>query len=88
MRLSLKQKLSYARFGQIAFVFVVGLGMYLFTTIPHNWWIFLTVMMMSAAIEPGLIIKKSINRGKGTLLGILIFLPMIYLMHFNYRVIP
>lgn len=88
MRISLKQKLSYARFGQIAFVFVVGLGMYLFTTIPHNWWIFLTVMMMSAAIEPGLIVKKSINRGKGTLLGILIFLPMIYLMHFNYRVIP
>ena len=87
MRISLKQKLSYARFGQIAFVFVVGLGMYLFTTIPHNWWIFLTVMMMSAAIEPGLIVKKSINRGKGTLLGILIFLPMIYLMHFNYRVI-
>ncbi len=88
MRISLKQKLSYARFGQIAFVFVIGLGMYLFTTIPHNWWIFLTVMMMSAAIEPGLIVKKSINRGKGTLLGILIFLPVIYLMHLNYRVIP
>ena len=88
MRLSLKQKLSYARFGQISLVFVVGLGLYLFTTIPHNWWIFLTVMMMSAAMEPGLIVKKSINRGKGTLIGIILFLPLIYLMHLNYRVIP
>lgn len=88
MQTSLKKKLDYARFGQIAFVFMVGLAMYLFTTIPHNWWIFLTVMMMSAAIEPGLIIKKSINRGKGTLLGILLFLPLIYLLHLNYRLIP
>ena len=34
--------------------------MYLFTTIPHNWWILLTVIMMSAAIEPGLIIKNQL----------------------------
>lgn len=88
MQQNLKKRLDYARFGQIAFVFTVGLAMYLFTTIPHNWWIFLTVVMMSAAIEPGLIIKKSINRGKGTLLGILLFLPLIYLLHFNYRLIP
>jgi hypothetical protein len=45
-------------------------------------------MMMSAAIEPGLIIKKSINRGKGTLIGILLFLPLIYLLQLNYRFIP
>lgn len=88
MQENLKKKLDYARFGQISFVFTIGMAMYLFTTIPHNWWIFLTVMMMSAAIEPGLIIKKSINRGKGTLIGILLFLPLIYLLQLNYRFIP
>lgn len=88
MQKNLKSKLNYARFGQISFVFTIGMAMYLFTTIPHNWWILLTVIMMSAAIEPGLIIKKSINRGKGTLIGILLFLPLIYLLQLNYRFIP
>ncbi|TXI99775.1 MAG: FUSC family protein [Neisseriales bacterium] len=88
MQKNLKNKLNYARFGQISFVFTIGMAMYLFTTIPHNWWILLTVIMMSAAIEPGLIIKKSINRGKGTLIGILLFLPLIYLLQLNYRFIP
>lgn len=88
MYANLRSKLASARLTQITIVYGIGLALYLFTTIPHNWWIFLTVMMMMAAIEPGLVINKSINRGKGTLTGIILFIPLIYFLQFNYRMIP
>ncbi len=85
---TVRQNLTVARAGQIALVYSVGLAAYLFTTIPHSWWIFVTVLMMTAAIEPGLVIQRSVHRGKGTLAGIIIFIPLIYLLQFNYRLIP
>ena len=88
MYTNLRNHLAIARLGQITLVYAVGLALYLFTTIPHNWWIFLTVLMMTAAVEPGLVIQKSINRGKGTILGIIFFMPLIYLLQLNYRMIP
>lgn len=84
----IKNKLTVARVGQITIVYTIGLMMYLFTTIPHSWWIFVTVLMMSAAMEPGLVIQKSVNRGKGTLMGIILFIPLIYLLQLDYRFIP
>lgn len=84
----LRQKIAATRLAQITIVYALGLIVYLFTTLPHNWWVFLTVMMMTAAIEPGLVVQKSINRGKGTLIGIILFIPLITLLQFNYRFIP
>lgn len=88
MYATLRSRLAMARLSQITLVYGIGLALYLFTTIPHNWWVFLTVLMMTAAIEPGLVIQKSINRGKGTILGIILFMPLIYLLQLNYRMIP
>lgn len=88
MYTNLRNRLAVARVSQITLVYAIGLGLYLFTTIPHNWWVFLTVLMMTAAIEPGLVIQKSINRGKGTILGIILIIPLIYLLQLNYRLIP
>lgn len=85
MRNDLKASLSYARFAQMSFVLSFGLAMYLFTTIPHNWWIFLTVLMIMSAVQPGLILVKSINRGKGTIVGIILAFSLVYLLHLNYR---
>lgn len=85
MRHDLKSSLSYARFAQMSFILTFGLGMYLFTTIPHNWWIFLTVLMMMSAVQPGLILVKSINRGKGTIVGIILAFSLVYVLHLNYR---
>ncbi|KTC90525.1 FUSC family protein [Fluoribacter dumoffii] len=84
----LKKKLDYARFTQLAVMFMVAMWIYLFTTIPHKWWVLLTVIMISAGIEPGLIIRRSIHRIGGTFAALLILIPLIYLMQINYRFIP
>lgn len=83
----LKKKLDYARFTQLAIMFMVAMWIYLFTTIPHKWWVLLTVIMVSAGIEPGLIIRRSIHRIGGTFAALLILIPLIYLMQFNYRLV-
>ncbi len=83
----LKKKLDYARFIQLAIMFMVAMGIYLFTTIPHKWWVLLTVIMISAGIEPGLIIRRAIHRIGGTFAALLILIPLIYLMQLNYRLI-
>lgn len=88
MRINLKKRIEYARFVQLSFVFSVGLAMYLFTTIPHNLWIFIAVLLMMSMIEPGLILRQSINNGKGTIVGIVLFMPIIYFLQLNYRLIP
>lgn len=85
---SLRTNLSFIRFLQLLTVLGLGLAGFLFTTIAHSWWIFVTVLVISAAFEPGLLVQKSINRGKGTIAAFIFFIPLIYLLHFNYRLIP
>lgn len=87
MQFSLKHQLSYARYVQLSIVFMFGMYMYLFTTIPHNWWICLTVLMMMSVIQPGLILARSISRGKGTVVGIILSLLLVYVFHINYRLV-
>lgn len=84
----LKKKLDYARFTQLAMMFMVAMWIYLFTTIPHKWWVLLTVIMVSAGIEPGLIIRRAIYRIGGTFAALLVLIPLVYLMQLNYRLIP
>ncbi|CAM2926226.1 integral membrane protein, YccS/YhfK family [Legionella steigerwaltii] len=81
----LKKKLDYARFTQLTIMFMVAMWIYLFTTIPHKWWVLLTVIMVSAGIEPGLIIRRAIHRIGGTFAALLVLIPLIYLMQLNYR---
>ena len=84
----LKKKLDYARFTQLAIMFMVAMWIYLFTTIPHKWWVLLTVIVISAGIEPGFIIRRAIHRIGGTFAALLILIPLIYFMQLNYRLIP
>ncbi|QLZ69776.1 FUSC family protein [Legionella sp. PC1000] len=84
----LKKKLDYARFTQLAIMFMVAMLIYLFSTIPHKFWVLLTVLVISAGIEPGLIIRRAVHRIGGTFAALLILIPLIYLMQLNYRLIP
>ncbi|KTD40508.1 FUSC family protein [Legionella parisiensis] len=84
----LKKKLDYARFTHLAIMFMVAMLIYLFTTIPHKWWVLLTVIVISAGIEPGLIVRRAIHRIGGTFAALLILIPLIYLLQVNYRLIP
>lgn len=84
----LKRKLDFARFVHLAIVFLIAMFLYLFSTIPEKRWILLTVLVISAGIEPGLIIRRSVHRIGGTFAALLILIPIIYLMQLNYRFIP
>ncbi len=86
--LQLKRKLDYVRFVHLALVFMIALFFFLFTTLPEKKWILLTVLVVSAGIEPGLIIRRSKHRMIGTLAALLILIPLIYLVQLNYRFIP
>lgn len=84
----LRRKLDYARFVHLAIVFLIALFLFLFSNIPEKRWILLTVLVVSASIEPGLIIRRSAHRMGGTIAALLILTPFIYLMQLNYRLIP
>lgn len=85
---ALKKKLDYARFTHLAVMFMVAMLIYLFTTIPHKLWVLLTVIVISAGIEPGLILRRAVHRIGGTFAALLILIPLIYFMQLNYRLIP
>jgi Fusaric acid resistance protein-like len=82
---AMKKRLDYARFTHLAGMFMIAMLIYLFTTIPHKFWILLTVLVVSAGIEPGLIARRAIHRIGGTFLGLVILIPLLYLMQLNYR---
>ncbi len=84
----LKRKLDFARYVHLAVVFMIAMFLFLFSTIPEKKWVLLTVLVISAGIEPGLIIRRSKHRMSGTLAALLILVPLIYLMQLNYRFIP
>ncbi|WP_058535671.1 FUSC family protein [Legionella saoudiensis] len=84
----MRRRLDYARFTHLAGMFMIAMFIYLFSTIPHKFWVLLTVLVVSAGIEPGLITRRAIHRIGGTFIGLTILLPLLYLMQLNYRFIP
>ena len=84
----MRKKLDYARFTHLAGMFMIAMFIYLFSTIPHKFWVLLTVIVVSAAIEPGLIIRRAIHRLSGTFAALALLIPLLYLMQLNYRFIP
>ncbi|HAU0124513.1 TPA: FUSC family protein [Legionella pneumophila] len=84
---ALKKKLDYARFIHIVIMFMVAMLIFLFSTFPEKWWVLITVLSVSAGIEPGLIIRRAKHRIGGTLLALIILIPLLYLLQLNYRLI-
>lgn len=84
----MKKRLDYARFTHLASMFMIAMLIYLFSTIPHKFWVLLTVLVVSAGIEPGLIVRRAIHRIGGTFAALVLLIPLIYIMQFNYRLIP
>lgn len=84
----LKKKLENARFIHLLGIYILALLFFLFTTIPHKQWILLTVSIISAGMEPGLILKRSKHRVMGTLLALVLLIPALYIMQLNYRLVP
>lgn len=86
--IQLKKKLDYVRFVHLAVIFMIAIFLFLFTNIPEKKWMLLTVLVVSAGVEPGLIVRRSRHRMKGTLAALLILIPLIYFLQLNYRLIP
>ena len=83
----IRHRLDYARFTHLAGMFMIAMWVYLFSTIPHKFWILLTVLVVSAGIEPGLIVRRAIHRVSGTFAALALLIPLLYLMQLNYRLI-
>lgn len=66
---------------------MVAMLIFLFSTFPEKWWVLITVLSVSAGIEPGLIIRRAKHRIGGTLLALIILIPLLYLLQLNYRLI-
>lgn len=88
IREDLKATLDHARFVRLLTSYLIGLIIFLFTTIPHKWWVWVTIMVVSGAFESGLIIRKSFLRIRGSLSALLLIIPLLYIMQLNYRMIP
>ncbi|MFT6834640.1 MAG: hypothetical protein ACJA0H_000672 [Francisellaceae bacterium] len=88
MRQRLKLNLELARVIQLTCMFAVGFSIFIFSYLPHKWWVILTVLIISAAYEPGLLVKKSWQRGRGTLVGLVVAWIILSLLDLNFRFIP
>jgi uncharacterized membrane protein YccC len=84
----IREKLLFARFLHLAVMFMTGLILYRFTTISHGWWIYSTVVLILASSSPGLMAQASLNRGIGNIWAAILFIPFIYILQMNYRLIP
>ncbi|MDC0534440.1 FUSC family protein [Francisellaceae bacterium] len=88
MHPGLKMHLEYARVWQLTFTFAIAFAIYVFSKLPHTWWVLVTVLIISAAYEPGLVVKKSLQRGKGTIIGLILAGVALSLLEFNFRYAP
>jgi len=88
MHQRLKLNLELARIFQLTGMFVIGFSIFLFSHLPHKWWVILTVLIISAAYEPGLLVKKSWQRGRGTLVGLVLAWVILSFLDLNFRFIP
>ena len=77
-----------SRFIQLACLYTLAILLYRFTTIPHSRWIFSTVVVLLAANNPGIMYQNSYLRGIGTIYGVILFIPLVYLFQINYKLIP
>jgi hypothetical protein len=82
-----KKQLENLRFIHLAILYTLAILVFLFTTLPHKWWILLTVLVVSAAVEPGLLIRRSVQRMFGTMLALIFLIPFICILQLNYRLI-
>ncbi|KTD20070.1 Uncharacterised protein [Legionella lansingensis] len=85
---SLRTQLGYARFTHLVLIYTMGIITYVVSNMPHKWWVLLTVLVISSSIEPGLIVQRARHRIKGTLLALILMIPLLYLLQLNYRLIP
>lgn len=85
---ALKQRLERLRFLHLMLIAASALLVFLSTTLPHKWWILLTALIVSSGIQPGLIVRRAFYRVKGTMLALILLIPMLYLLQLNYRLIP
>lgn len=88
MQPSLKAQLDYARFVHLGLIFTLGLFIFLFTKIPHKWWVWLTFMALGIGIEPGAMLSRSMHRFRGTLSALIFLIPLLYVMQLNFRLVP
>ncbi len=88
MHPGLKRHLEYARVWQLTFTFAIAFAIFVFSHLPHKWWVLSTVLIVSAAYEPGLIIKKSWQRSKGTIIGLILAGIVLACLQFNFRYTP
>lgn len=85
---ALKKQLIHVRFHHLAVMYLIAVSLYLYSTFPHKWWLYVTITIISGAVEPGLIIKRAILRSQGSLVALIFMIPLLYLLQFNYRLIP
>ncbi len=88
LELALKNKLDYARFLHLLLIFFVAMLAFLFSNLPHSWWILAMALGISSNMEPGLIVGNSFHRMRGTIYALLILLPLLYILQINYRILP
>lgn len=84
---TLKQRLEFQRYLHLITIAAFALLFYVVSTFPEKWWILLTALVVSSGIQPGLIVRRSMFRIKGTLLALILLLPLLYLFQLNYRFI-
>lgn len=83
-----REQFTTERFKHVAIMFVIAVALFLFSTIPHKWWIFVTVAILCIAIEPGLIVQRTIQRSKGSLIILILMVPLLLMLQLNYRLVP
>lgn len=75
------------RYIQIVIMCIIAQTMYLYSNIPHNSWIVISVCGIYSGFNPGAVIKKAYHRLIGTFAGIAMVVIIWHLIHLDYRLL-
>ena len=75
------------RYIQIVFMCMLGQTIYLYTNIPHNSWIVISVCTVYSGFNAGTVIKRAYHRLIGTIAGVSLVVIIWHFIHLDYRLL-
>ena len=75
------------RYIQIVFMCMLGQTIYLYSNIPHNIWIVISVCTVYSGFNAGTVIKRAYYRLVGSIAGVSLVVIVWHLIHLDYRLL-
>ncbi len=85
---TVRYPLETMRIVHLTMSFAIALAIFLWSSMQDKWWLVVTVLMLLSAYHPGLLIRKSLQRMKGSINGVIVAWLLFILLQLNNNWAP